>query len=115
MPNYNSYSEWIRRKFPFRVQKISVDAGFSCPNRDGKVGRGGCCFCDNRSFNPAYCDREQSITDQIEKGKQFFSHKYPDMKYLAYFRLIAIHMLMLTSCVGNMRRLWRVMMLWDLL
>lgn len=72
MPNYNSYSEWIRRKFPFRVQKISVDAGFSCPNRDGKVGRGGCCFCDNRSFNPAYCDREQSITDQIEKGKQFF-------------------------------------------
>lgn len=86
MPNYNSYSEWIRGKFPFRVQKISVDAGFSCPNRDGKVGRGGCCFCDNRSFNPAYCDREQSITDQIEKGKQFFSHKYPDMKYLAYFQ-----------------------------
>lgn len=86
MPNYNSYSEWIRGKFPFRVQKISVDAGFSCPNRDGKVGRGGCCFCDNRSFNPAYCDREQSITKQIEKGKQFFSRKYPDMKYLAYFQ-----------------------------
>ena len=83
---YNSYSQWIRRQFPYRVQKISIDAGFTCPNRDGKVGRGGCIFCDNNTFNPAYCDRKKTITQQLEEGKQFFSRKYPDMKYLAYFQ-----------------------------
>ena len=83
---YNDYGTWIREQFPFRVQKISVDAGFSCPNRDGKVGSGGCVFCDNRTFNPAYCEREKSITEQIIAGKEFFKRKYPDMKYLAYFQ-----------------------------
>ena len=83
---YNDYGTWIREQFSFRVQKISVDAGFSCPNRDGKVGRGGCVFCDNRTFNPAYCEREKSITEQIIAGKEFFKRKYPDMKYLAYFQ-----------------------------
>ena len=83
---YNSYSQWIRKQFPYRVQKISIDAGFTCPNRDGKVGRGGCIFCDNNTFNPAYCDRKKNITQQLEEGKQFFSRKYPDMKYLAYFQ-----------------------------
>ena len=68
------------------MQKISVDAGFSCPNRDGRISRGGCVFCDNRTFNPAYCEREKSITQQIIAGKEFFSRKYPDMKYLAYFQ-----------------------------
>ena len=83
---YNDYGTWIREQFPFRVQKISVDAGFSCPNRDGKVGRGGCVFCDNRTFNPAYCEHGKSITEQIIAGKEFFKRKYPDMKYLAYFQ-----------------------------
>ena len=83
---YNDYGTWIREQFPFRVQKISVDAGFSCPNRDGKVGRGGCVVCDNRTLNPAYCEREKSITEQIIAGKEFFKRKYPDMKYLAYFQ-----------------------------
>ena len=83
---YNDYGTWIREQFPFRVQKISVDAGFSCPNRDGKVGRGGCVFCDNRTFNPAYCEREESISAQSIAGKEFFKRKYPDMKYLAYFQ-----------------------------
>lgn len=83
---YNSYSQWIRKQFSYRVQKISIDAGFTCPNRDGKVGRGGCIFCDNNTFNPAYCDRKKTITQQLEEGKQFFSRKYPDMKYLAYFQ-----------------------------
>lgn len=83
---YNSYSQWIRKQFPYRVQKISIDAGFTCPNRDGRVGQGGCIFCDNNTFNPAYCDRKKTITQQLEEGKQFFSRKYPDMKYLAYFQ-----------------------------
>lgn len=85
-PHYNDYGTWIRSKFPFRVQKISVNAGFSCPNRDGRIGHGGCIYCDNRTFNPAYCNSNDSITRQLEEGKRFFSRKYPDMKYLAYFQ-----------------------------
>lgn len=83
---YNDYGHWIRGIFPFRVQKIAIDAGFSCPNRDGTKGYGGCIFCDNRTFNPSYCIREKSITEQMEDGKSFFARKYPDMKYLAYFQ-----------------------------
>ena len=62
---YKDYSHWIREKFPCRVQKISVDAGFSCPNRDGRLSSGGCAFCDNKTFNPAYCDSRKSITRQL--------------------------------------------------
>ncbi len=84
---YNDFGTWIRKQFPqYRVQKISVDAGFSCPNRDGSVSHGGCSFCDNRTFNPAYCDHSKSVTRQLEEGKAFFSRKYPEMKYLAYFQ-----------------------------
>ena len=83
---YNDYGTWIRSQFPFRVQKISIDAGFSCPNRDGRAGLGGCIYCDNRTFNPSYCNRKRSITEQLEDGKRFFARKYPDMKYLAYFQ-----------------------------
>lgn len=83
---YNDFSHWIRRQFPFRVQKISVDAGFSCPNRDGRLGTGGCIYCNNETFSPAYCNRRKSVTEQLEDGKMFFARKYPDMKYLAYFQ-----------------------------
>lgn len=83
---YNGFGSWIRSRFPFRVQKISIDAGFSCPNRDGRIGIGGCTYCDNRTFNPSYCDCHKSISEQLEEGKRFFSRKYPDMKYLAYFQ-----------------------------
>lgn len=83
---YNDYGSWIRHRFPYRVQKISVDAGFTCPNRDGRVSVGGCSFCDNRTFSPAYCGRGKSIAAQIKEGKEFFSRKYPDMKYVAYFQ-----------------------------
>lgn len=86
MKRYRDYGSWIREQFPYRVQKISIDAGFTCPNRDGKVGLGGCVFCDNRTFNPAYCEREKSVREQIIAGKEFFARKYPDMKYLAYFQ-----------------------------
>jgi hypothetical protein len=85
-PYYNDYGTWIRQQFPFRVQKISIDAGFTCPNRDGRISTGGCIYCDNRTFNPSYCQRRQPIAQQLEAGKQFFAHKYPDMKYLAYFQ-----------------------------
>lgn len=83
---YNDFGNWIRKQFPFRVQKISIDAGFTCPNRDGRIGKGGCIFCDNKTFNPSYCESSKSITQQLEDGKAFFAKKYPDMKYLAYFQ-----------------------------
>lgn len=83
---YNDFGSWLRRRFPFKVQKISVDAGFSCPNRDGRIGTGGCTFCNNSTFNPSYCDRDKTIREQLETGKRFFSRKYPDMRYLAYFQ-----------------------------
>jgi radical SAM protein (TIGR01212 family) len=68
------------------VQKISIDAGFTCPNRDGRISTGGCIYCDNRTFNPSYCQRRLSVSNQLAEGKQFFARKYPDMKYLAYFQ-----------------------------
>lgn len=85
-PYYNDYGTWIRRQFEFRVQKISIDAGFTCPNRDGRISTGGCIYCDNRMFNPSYCQRRLSVSNQLAEGKQFFARKYPDMKYLAYFQ-----------------------------
>lgn len=83
---YNDFGTWMHNNLPYKVQKISVDAGFSCPNRDGKVGVGGCIFCDNKTFNPKYCNAKKSVTEQILEGKAFFGAKYPDMKYLAYFQ-----------------------------
>lgn len=85
--HYKDFSEYMREKFPgIKVQKISVNAGFSCPNRDGTIGRGGCVYCDNSSFTPAYCFGVDGVTAQLEAGKRFFSKKYPEMKYLAYFQ-----------------------------
>ena len=83
---YHDFGTWIRNQLPFRVQKISIDAGFTCPNRDGRIGIGGCIFCDNKSFYPSYCSHKKSITEQLEDGKRFFAKKYPEMKYLAYFQ-----------------------------
>lgn len=83
---YNDFGTWLRSVFPYKVQKISVNAGLSCPNRDGRISRGGCTFCDNRTFNPSYCDNNKRIREQLETGKLFFARKYPDMRFLAYFQ-----------------------------
>ncbi len=83
---YVEFGPWLQEQLGTKVQKISVNAGFSCPNRDGTVGYGGCTFCNNQTFNPAYCQPTKSITQQLEEGKRFFARKYPSMKYLAYFQ-----------------------------
>ena len=83
---YNDYGSYLRRYFDFKVQKISIDGGFTCPNRDGTKGIGGCTYCNNMTFNPAYCHRNRSVTEQMTEGISFFSYKYPDMCYLAYFQ-----------------------------
>lgn len=83
---YTDFASFLHREFPFRVQKISLNAGFSCPNRDGTKGWGGCTYCNNQTFNPDYCRTDKSVTAQLEEGKRFFARKYPDMRYLAYFQ-----------------------------
>lgn len=84
--HYNDFSTWLRRQLGCKVQKISIDAGFSCPNRDGTLATGGCVFCDNKAFSPAYCRGNKSVKRQVEDGISFFKKKYKDMKYLAYFQ-----------------------------
>ncbi len=83
---YLDYASFIKLTFGSRVQKISIDVGFSCPNRDGVKGYGGCTYCNNDTFNPNYCKPTKSIKHQLEKGISFFSKKYKHQKYLAYFQ-----------------------------
>ena len=83
---YNEFGSYLRGIFGCKVQKITIDAGFTCPNRDGTVGVGGCTYCNNQTFNPAYCHRHRSVAEQMREGISFFAHKYPEMKYLAYFQ-----------------------------
>lgn len=83
---YQEFGYWIRQRLGCKCQKISINAGFTCPNRDGRVGTGGCTFCNNQTFNPEYCETRKSVTEQLEEGKNFFRHKYPDMRFLAYFQ-----------------------------
>ena len=71
MSLYLDFPTFLRRHFPGKVQKISLDAGFTCPNRDGTRGWGGCTYCNNQTFNPDYCRQGRSITAQLEEGKQY--------------------------------------------
>lgn len=84
---FNAYANYFREKFGYRVQKLSIDAGFTCPNRDGTLGTQGCTFCSNPAFNPSYCMPEKTIAQQIEEGKGFHRWRYQGAaKYLAYFQ-----------------------------
>ena len=83
---YKNYSSYLKTVFGEQVQKISINAGFTCPNRDGSLGTGGCTYCNNQTFNPGYCTPSKSITQQIEEGVDFFRKKYPNQRYLAYFQ-----------------------------
>ncbi len=80
------FGTWLQQQLGCKAQKLSVDAGLTCPNRDGTLGTGGCTFCNNRTFSPSYCDPSLTVTEQLTRGKQFFARKYPQMKYLAYFQ-----------------------------
>jgi len=84
---YNSYSEYFKHEFGTRVQKVTIDAGFTCPNRDGTKGIGGCTYCNNDAFNPSYCQPHKSITQQLTEGIEFHQVRYRRSKnYLAYFQ-----------------------------
>lgn len=87
MKPYLDFSEYLKTVFPTKVQKISLNAYLSCPNRDGIDGlKGGCTYCNNKSFSPEYTQQKHSISQQVEEGIAFFSRKYPSMKYIAYFQ-----------------------------
>lgn len=83
---YNDFSTFLRNSLGCKVQKITLDGGFTCPNRDGSLGRGGCTYCNNQTFSPAYCHRNRPVGEQMREGITFFAHKYPQMKYIAYFQ-----------------------------
>ncbi len=84
---FNAYSNYFKSEFGERVQKLSIDAGFTCPNRDGSVGVGGCTYCNNNAFNPSYCLPQKSVEQQIGEGIEFHANRYRRTnKYLAYFQ-----------------------------
>ena len=83
---YFDFASFLSHYFEGKVQKISIHAGFTCPNRDGSKGTGGCTYCNNQTFNPEYCKPEFGIRRQLEDGISFFARKYPQMRYLAYFQ-----------------------------
>ncbi len=84
---FNSYAAHFRRLFGGRVQKVAVNAGYTCPNRDGTLARGGCTFCNNEAFTPSYCTPALSITQQIEEGIAFHVNRYrKSFRYLVYFQ-----------------------------
>lgn len=85
MTRYTDYATYLSRFFDGKVQKLPVDAGFTCPNRDGSKGLGGCAYCNNASFSPI-AGNGRSVTEQLEEGKHFFGQKYRRMQYLAYFQ-----------------------------
>lgn len=98
---YTEFSSFLKKHFDGKVQKLSVNAGFTCPNRDGSIGYGGCTYCNNQTFNPDYCATQASVAQQLEEGKAFFARKYPEMKYLAYFQAY-------TNTYGELKHLQRL-------
>ena len=84
---FNAFTNHCKSRFGQRIQKISVNAGFSCPNRDGTISTGGCLYCNNTAFNPSYCSPSKSITQQIDEGIKFHIKRYRRAeKYFAYFQ-----------------------------
>lgn len=95
---YYDFSTFLKKYFTGKVQKISIHAGFTCPNRDGAKGVGGCTYCNNQTFSPEYCKPVLSVRQQLEDGIRLFSRKYPTMRYLAYFQAY-------TNTYGELERL----------
>ena len=82
---YYPFSEYLKRVFGLKVYKVSLDAGFTCPNRDGKKGFGGCMYCVNESFSPN-AGRPISIGEQMRRGMEFMRSRYKAEKFIAYFQ-----------------------------
>jgi radical SAM protein (TIGR01212 family) len=85
-PLFNRASTWVKKRFGQRIQKIPIDAGFTCPNRDGKLSDQGCLYCSNRSFSPFYCNAQLSISEQLSQGRKYFANRYGCTRFFAYFQ-----------------------------
>jgi radical SAM protein (TIGR01212 family) len=96
---YVSFTEHLRQTFASRVQKVCIDAGFTCPNRDGALAVGGCIYCNNASFSPG--KRRLSVTEQVERGKRFLRQRYGAEQFIAYFQAY-------TNTYGDVRLLQRL-------
>ena len=84
---YHVYNDWVKNEYGGRLQKVSVDAGFTCPNRDGSLGVGGCTYCNNEGFSPSYLRQQRDVVTQIDTGIEFMRRRYPrSMGFLAYFQ-----------------------------
>ncbi len=83
---YNSASNWAKQHFGKRIQKVPINGGFSCPNRDGKLSKKGCIYCNNNAFTPFYTDSKKSISEQLKTGINFFSKRYNCNEFFAYFQ-----------------------------
>ena len=83
---YNSFGQYMKKQFGTNVYKVNIDAGFTCPNRDGSLGFGGCIYCNNDSFRPSSCKPSMSVKEQITNGIAYLSRRYGASKFLAYFQ-----------------------------
>ncbi len=83
---YNAFGPYLRKKFGTVVYKVNVDAGFTCPNRDGTLGITGCVYCNNDSFRPSECKTEIPVAEQIRRGIKYLSRRYKAEKFLVYFQ-----------------------------
>src|SRR3989338_573114 len=83
---YNSFGPFMKKQFGTSVYKVNIDAGFTCPNRDGTLGVTGCIYCNNDSFRPSSCKPALSVSEQINNGIAYLSHRYKAGKFLAYFQ-----------------------------
>lgn len=83
---YNSFGSYIRKRFGTSVYKVNVDAGFTCPNRDGTIGDSGCIYCNNDSFRPNSCRPTLSVSEQIKSGIEYIKKRYKAEKFLVYFQ-----------------------------
>jgi radical SAM protein (TIGR01212 family) len=83
---YNSFGRFIRKRFGTSVYKVNVDAGFTCPNRDGTLGVSGCIYCNNDSFRPSSCKPVLSVKEQVRNGIGYLSKRYRTEKFIVYFQ-----------------------------
>ncbi len=83
---YHAFGEYLRDRFRAQVYKVNVDAGFTCPNRDGTVSLGGCIYCNNDSFRPSACSSTVPLRQQIEKGIPYLRRRYGAEKFIVYFQ-----------------------------
>ncbi|HXX56628.1 MAG TPA: TIGR01212 family radical SAM protein [Thermodesulfovibrionales bacterium] len=83
---YNSFGRFTKERFGTSVHKVNVDAGFTCPNRDGTLGVSGCIYCNNDSFRPGSCRPALSIKEQVRNGIEYLKRRYGSEKFIVYFQ-----------------------------